>query len=301
MELYAQTSDSVNLSIFINGVLTDPDGNVVNLTIVRLADNVTIVTDVATRVSAGKYQYVLTTVNTSILGKYQVNWTYDINALTNPKTTYYDVVVGYTSPQEVRDDFSELNSISNDEIYRKEKLARKIINTFCGQVFDYESGTTKTVVGKGSNHLYLPKRIYTLTQVNYDDALTTQNDITSAVEVESDYFLRPTASLGFLDIKKDITFLRPFFIEDVKYFIVGDWGWQSVPDQVQTATRLLIRDYLDDDSLLHQHGVSIARMGDRDFTFGGRKDGQGQFWATTGNYDVDILLEDFTLTSITLI
>ena len=302
MELYYQSSDGINLSISINGVLTDPDSSAVNVTITRLLDNTVIVNNAAaTRLSAGKYQYVLTTSDNSTLSQYKAVWSYTVNAVPNIKTTYYDVVVGYTSPQDVRDEYTELASYSNDEIYRKEKIARKIINSFCGQTFDFETGVTKTVVGKNSNSLQMPRRIWGLTQVNYDDALTSSNDITSSVEISSDFYISSTVDTGFVDVKRDIQFARPFFIDGVRYFIQGDWGWQSVPDAIQTATRLLIRDYLDDDSLLRQHGVSIARMGDREFEFGGRTATQTQFWASTGNYDADILLQDYTLTSIVLI
>ncbi len=299
MEFDIETSDYLKLNIYVSGVLasadTSPSNPMVFLTVTRLSDDVVIINNQqASTISTGSYQYLISASNNANLGRYKAVWTYTISAVPYTKTEYYSVVVGYANAQEVRDEFPELSTKTNDEIYRKERLARNIINTFCDQTFDYELGVTKTILtaGKPTNHLRLPKRLWELTTFSFHD---TAENITDLVEIESDYYVRPIEGSGFEDIKRDIQFTSGFFIRNTKYDLEGNWGWESVPEEIELACRLLIKDYMMDDSLLRQHGVWVAQMGDTQMTF------KQDLWATTGNYDVDILLGNYVLTSFVII
>ena len=286
MEILYQSSDSILLSIFVNGKLTDADLDDVTVTIVRLLDDEVIVTDgVAARIGLGKYEYILSVDNNSVISQYRATWTYSISFSENIKVTYYDVVVGYTTAQATRDEFSELEDKGNDDIYRKEKLARRIINSVTGQIFDFES-VTKIIRGRDSNTLYLPRRVFDLVSVKIDGT----DDITSEIELFDERWLRQKVSGipgTFLDIKRGITEPANYFTSGVDYHILAGWGWESVPEDIQEATRLLINDYFNDDVLLRQHGVISTQMGDRTITL------RPDFWGTTGNYDVDILLANY--------
>ena len=290
----------MSLYTYVNGALADVDQDVgvyqIFVTVTRMSDNSKIVDNQnATRVDVGKYKYILTTANNSSLGMHKVVWTYEISGVTNTKTEYYEVVVPYTSAQEVRDMYPDLASKSNEEIYRKEQIARRIINVYCNQSFDFEKAVTKIVYGKSANVLLLPRKLYTITSVKVDDT----DDVTSDIEIYNEEWLKPTwvttTTMKFVDIKRGITEPSHYFREGEKYYVKGDWGWEYVPENIRLASMILINDYFCDDTLLREHGVVDAQMGDRSLEF--RRDLLG----TTGNYNVDQLLADYTYFNMRLI
>jgi hypothetical protein len=299
MEFYLETSNSINLNIYINGVLADADldgGNYqVFVTITRLSDNVAITTNqLAIRSGVGKYYHTLTTANNSVVGKYKAVWSYEVGGIVNTKTDYYEVVVGYASAQEVKDYYiGELDAVSNDEIYRREKLARRIINQFCNQKFDFQLAATKVVQGNNSDSLALPERLWTLTSVKIGGT----DDITSTIELADEYYIQPIINtmIGYYEIKQDIIFESKYFKRGLKYHVKGDWGWQSVPENVRLAATMLIYDYFNDETLLRRHGVYQSAIGDTQYTF------NNDLWFTTGNYDVDLLLGSYTKSGVRLI
>jgi hypothetical protein len=58
---------------------------------------------------------------------------------------------------------------------------------------------------------------------------------------------------------------------------------------------ILVNDYFCDDTLLREHGVISSTMGDRSIDF------KRDLWGTTGNYNVDMLLSDYTYFNMRLI
>jgi len=277
----------------VNGVLTDAD-SLPTITITRISDGMVIVNNASvTSVSTGKYKYTLTTSNNSSLGKFKAVWSYTVLSIVNSKTDYYDVVVGYANATQTREMFPILTSKTNDEIYAKEKLARKIIDVYCNQTFGFEDSITKIFRGSDSNKLYLDRRLFVLDSVKIDGT----DDITSEVEILDDSWLVPLADVRpgfFVDVKKGLTEPSRYFRRQLKYHVKGDWGWESVPDSINLAAMMLINDYFCDTSMLRQHGIISYELGDKDINF--RRD----LWGTTGNYDVDMLLSEFTYVGVEL-
>lgn len=260
-----------------------------------------IATDATTTaVSTGKYEYPLTTADNSVQGMYKAVWTYDVQSVTNYKTDHYEVVVGYTSAQEVRDEFPDLSSKSNLEIYRKEKLARRTINVYCNQSFDFEADVTKVVWGQNENKLFLPRRLFELNSVKIDGL----DDVTSEVEPYQDYWLSAysEANPGFFrDVKRGILEPSRFFIDNTKYYVDGNWGWQFVPENIHLACMMLINEYFCDDTILRDHGVMWSTFGDREIRFQ-RSDKDGSLYlGTVGNYTIDMLLSEYTYVDMRLI
>lgn len=293
MELYYQTSDSLTLSIYVNGVLTDADATP-TITITRLSDSVVIVDNATvTAVSTGKYKYTLSTSNNSTIGQYKAEWNYTVSSVANIKTDYYDVIVGYTNATRVRELFPDLSTKTNDEIYAKEKLARRIIDAYTNQTFGFEENVTRIYNGDNSSKLYLDRRLYNLDEV----LLEGTDDITAELEVLDDYWLRPIADIRpgfFIEVKKGLTEPSRYFRKQVKYHVKGDWGWESVPETISLAAAMLINDYFCDTSMLREHGILSYELGDKDITF--RRD----LWGTTGNYNVDMILSEFTFVGVEL-
>ena len=73
--------EPVGIMIYSNGVLIDPDNDIVTLTMVNTDNNTTVIPSgtLATRESVGQYQYTLTSSESSIQGNYQVNWYYTVS------------------------------------------------------------------------------------------------------------------------------------------------------------------------------------------------------------------------------
>jgi len=294
MEVLYQSSAILRLAINVEGSSRDADivdgTHQVTITITRNSDN-TVIVDASNveHETTGLYKYVLDPNDNLTLGKFKVVWNYQIDGEVFPRTQYYDVVVPYTNAADLKAEYPELDSKQDSEIYRKEKLARRIINTFCKQSFDFETGVAKKIEGTDSQKLLLPKRIYNLTSVVDDEG----TDFTSEVEIYTDYHLRRKDIDTEYDERTNVLGI-PYFHERVYYYITGDWGWPYVPEEIQRATNLLIKDYFTDDSLLRQHGIFQATIGDEQYYF------NNDLWNTTGNYDVDILISNYTNFNITV-
>lgn len=294
MEILYQSSSSIRLTIGVDGSPRNAD--IVNdvhqvfITITKVSDDSVIVNNQgAENEDVGIYKYLLDPNDNGTLDKFKVTWTYTVDGEPFTKTQFYDVVVPYTSASEFRSEFSEFSSKTDAEIYHKEKLARHIINTFCHQSFDFELDVTKKVEGNDSQKLLLPKRIYTLSEV----LISNEEDITDTLEIYTDHHLRRTDIDDEFDERRNL-FGLDYFRKHTYYFVTGDWGWEYVPDDISKATNLLIADYFGDDSLLRQHGVFQATIGDEQYYF------NNDLWNTTGNYDVDMLISNYTDINMTL-
>jgi hypothetical protein len=288
VQVYHQSSSSLRFSLIVDGKLKDADiidGQYqVSATVTRLADNVVIISDeLVERESTGMYKLTLTPSHTSSLGKYKLEWKYTVSGSTHIRTTSFDVVIPYASASQVRAEFPELANKSDDEIYRKEKLARKVIETICNQSFDFELNKTYKVLGRDADILRLPKRIWKLNSVKLDGV----DDITSSVEIHENHFLRA------VKLPWDVNLERKFFDvhlfrAKVIYHVNGNWGWEFVPEEVQQAASLLIRDYFNDEYMLRQHGIWQMDVGDE-----GYRTSFDVILSGSGNVDVDALLSNF--------
>lgn len=286
MEVYKDSTTTLKLNIG-----EDADGDNVTLTITRLSDDEIILNGVSTnKDSTGVYSYTLDEDETGVLGEYKKVWSYAINTDSKTKTSYFTIVVGYATPGEIKVAFPELVSATDAELQRKEQLARKMINIFCNQIFDVEEGTTKIIQGNASDFLPLPRRMWQLDTVKINGT----DDITTSVELNSKFYVRKKSTIPPVDIKRDV-FGGPYFKSNVYYHLAGNWGWRFVPEEIKMATKILVADYFNDDTLLRQHGVVSAQFGDLSYKFA------GDLWATTGNYDVDLLIAPYKNTNFTVI
>ena len=85
--------EPVGLMIYQNGVLTDPDSDAVTLEVINTDNNTVIITSgtAATKEATGKYSYTLNSQETSIMGNYQVTWSYSIDGSPRLSTDVYEV------------------------------------------------------------------------------------------------------------------------------------------------------------------------------------------------------------------
>jgi hypothetical protein len=289
VQIYYQSTSFLRFTIIVDSQPADADiiaGQYqVFATVKKIPDGTIIISDEATdRESLGVYLLTLPPSKTSTLGRYQVTWTYTVSGVTNTRTTFYEVVVAHVTASEIRSEVPELANKTDDEIYRKERLARQIIETYCNQRFTFELGKTYKVLGTGRNTLLLPNRIFTLTSVKA--GADTVEDITAYVEIHDDYHLRWAQAPWGVDLAREF-FDTYLFKKNEVYRVTGDWGWQYVPEEVKLATIYLIKDYFTDDYVLRQHGIISANIGDESYRFA------DELWPSTGNVDVDALLSNY--------
>jgi hypothetical protein len=85
--------EPIGLMIYQNGVLTDPDADSVTLQVVNSGNNTIVVPSgtAATQEGTGKFSYTLNSQQTSIMGCYQVTWSYTIDGSPRLSQDAYEV------------------------------------------------------------------------------------------------------------------------------------------------------------------------------------------------------------------
>lgn len=241
------------------------------------------------------FHYDLTSSDTDACGIIKVIWKYDISSVTNTKIDYLKVYQPYVSSSDVELEYPELsNKLDNfDSIERK---IRGIIDTYCGQTFDFYPNRKLAVDGSGRDYLHVYYRIDSFTKIMRN----TDAEVTSYVEKapESEFFLRKKRHFdGVIDGAKEIvlfddgytaTVSSRFFNKRSTYFVTGDFGWPYIPSNVNEAAKLLVADYLNQDSDYRRHNVVFQGTGPVQTTF------KNDLIGTTGNLDADVLLIDYT-------
>jgi hypothetical protein len=284
---------------------SDPTGNVVSVSLYHEFGSLVSGPTNATRSSAGVYTitygqqasgvYILNSA-----GKHRADFTYTVSGTSYTQSQYINVYTQYTDIDTFFTDHPDLETDYYDKFEKMERRVRNIINTFCGQSFDYYPTKYIQIYGSNKNVLHLPIPINTLTKVTvnigyedetviHDSTDSTINNIEKSKEphnFNSSYYIQFRRS--FLDSVQSIITSSKFDAGD-SYKIEGDFGWRYVPDNIVQAADLLLEDMMNGDSDYRRHGISTIDM---DILKYNTKD---TFYESTGNIDADVLLMDYTL------
>jgi len=284
---------------------SDPTSNIVSTNLYHEFGSQVSGPTNATRTSAGVYTitygqqasgvYVLNSA-----GRHRVDFTYTISGTSYTQSQYINVYTPYVSSDVFFEDHPELETDWFDKFDKLEKKTRNIINTFCGQSFDFYPNKYIEIAGSGKKIMHLPIPITTLRVVtvnfgdqdqvvihNYSDA--TINNIEKIKEphnFNTTYYIKYKKS--FLDSINTIVVSNKFEKED-DYKIEGDFGWTFVPNNVEQAADLILEDMMTEDSIYRRHGIYSADMDVLKFQT------SQNFYESTGNIDADVLLMDYTL------
>jgi hypothetical protein len=189
--------------------------------------------------------------------------------------------LGNTTPQETRE---------------VESATRHIINAHCGQTFGKFVGTHR-VFGRDGNALELPQRLISITDIN-------GQNVADYYEIIADGFYLKYYNFGVPPVKADYWGLHQHvggvihnpnnvkigrFSAGNALDINGIWGYESVPEPVREAAKLLINDYADADSEYRDRYLTSMTAADWRIQFN-----SGAF-ARTGNVRADQLLSDYIL------
>lgn len=284
---------------------SDPTGNTVSASLYHEFGSLVSGPTNATRTGSGVYTitygqeasgiYVLNSA-----GRYRIDFIYTISGTSYTQSQYINVYTPYADIDTFFADHPDLETDYYEKFDKMEKRVRNIINTFCGQSFDYYPNKYIEISGSGKNTLHLPYPIATLRKVTvntgdedqtviHDSTDATINNIEKTKEphnFNSSYYIQFRRS--FLDSVQTLI-VASKFDEGDDYKIEGDFGWRYVPDNVVQAADLLLEDMMNGDSDYRRHGMKTVDMDILKY------ETRDSFYESTGNIDADVLLMDYTL------
>lgn len=258
------------------------------------------------------YSYLLGFDDTAGCRKLKAVWDFGTSDGVGKRTDYIEVVMPLVTPDEIQEEFPQFapggdEAKTFDELKRMERTVRGIVTAYTNQVFTCELNKVRKVVGTDADALFLKYPIFNLHRVVQGDTLlygwkTLDSDGNA---VESDGFVellrfdedfdevvrRKVVRGSVFDVKADVTdtALRrgPIFKSGYIYSVTADWGFEYIPNGVNQAAKLLVRDYFCADGKYHEMGVNIVRSADWRMEFAHDP------YSTTGNVYADQLLSRY--------
>ena len=243
-------------------------------------DNVT-----ATLVTGNKYSITISDDTVNSFGVYNIKWAYEVSGVAAYAYTEFKVEDPYLTVTKFLVDFPEydLPEFVN-KFNMAEKTARRIIDTYTGQNFQFVNNKERKFDGNAKNHIYLMDRL-----ISYSSVFIDESDYTDKVmlDLRSRYYIKLVEQYPYPDSRRD-DLLPAIFPKKTIVKVTGDWGWISVPWEIEQATELLVVDLLDDVRREHyRYGISRLEQGNNRLEF------DKNIYNSTGNIDVDTLLMDY--------
>lgn len=296
IEILKDSSERVSISLNSGGVGVEADGAVV-ADIESLPEGTVVRTFTATHdtLNVGTYYFDWPLSLADEDGEFRVRWSFAVGGESITKLDYVSIVTPYATPGDIERTFPNLADKPYAEIVAKERLARSIIDEYCGQRFTKWHGTVR-VVGGGSNVLLLNQRILSLDPFGISVNGTAIDTVAAGVYTDSAGRIVAHPASGMWGVKPDLwDYSGGFFKDNYVYEVTGWFGWEGVPADVSLATAMLVNDYYCTDNAWRQKGVETItasdwrlQMHDRAFT-------------GTGNMDVDRLLNKYVYMSVAII
>ena len=283
----------------------DPTSNLVSVSVYHELGDLVHGPVSASRASAGVYTITLGQQASGIYilnaaGRHRTEFTYTVSGVSYTQAQYINVYTPYTPAADFFISYPELQESKGSLFDRYEKRVRAIIDTYCGQSFDYYPDKSITIDGNNHANLHLPYPVYNLTKVTqdpgrtyeevlFDATLPTVNNVERVkqpLNFEASYYIRFKSDT----IDKNDTLIVPnSWKAKREYKIEGDFGWGYVPNNVKFAADLLIADLMNDDSEYRRHGIHSVDM---DVV---KMQMKQSFYESTGNIEADVYLMDYTL------
>jgi hypothetical protein len=301
------TSKTISLTLG-----SDPDSSTVNAALHHeFADSGVVQAATAcTRASAGSYSIAYgespANSNNFVLaqgGAHKVIFSYSISSVAYTSETYFNVYTPYITSATFFSNHSELQTSMGAKFEDYEKKARRIIDTYCGQGFDYYGSKSFIIDGHDTRFLRLPYPLDTLTTVvaDYGDSDNETVHDSSDSTLNNLEKVNSTGNFGSshtIRFKNKVSDTRKSYVARTyhnkfnsksDYKVTGNYGWRFVPNNVRDAAELIIMDLMNDDSEYRRHRIHSVDMDTTRYRF------DSDFYGSTGNVDADVLLMDYTL------
>ena len=326
-EIYVNSNSQIKTKIYWEGELVSPEGSVtakVYDVTESITSNVnpntvlTTLTATAVETDAGTYQVILPFSYTANPRRLKLVWEYVVYVgASGTHTTYLNVVTPYISINEQIDDLnfgsdpSDPNYKTYGDLQSAERYARKIIEDYTGQDFYLYTGN-QVVYGDESDTLPLSSKLNRIYQLYSNDILLVDNIVNPALKnwlydpvvAESGFAIRVNrtnlldnavyVANGLVPPTINDTF-NGVFSKNVQYKVVGEFGWERVPDAVQLATVELMKDYFSKDKTWRNKYIKSIKTFDWSFEYNSSAS------SGTGNLYVDQLLKPYVVVQMVLI
>jgi hypothetical protein len=320
-EIYKDQTSPIKTKIFWGGELVDADDDVIavvyditedNTISPTVNPNVPVGTFTATKLETdmGTYQVVLPLSLCRRNRKFKVEWRYEVDGNQASHIYFTDVVTPYANLSDIIDDLnfgtdtSDPNYKSYHELQMAEKYARKLIEIYTNQVFHLYDDR-QIVYGSGADILPMPFKMNQIHELYENDVLLVDNinnisNWTYAPMIsESGFGIRVNrqqlndgmvyVSNGLVPPTINDLGSSGAFKKDYRYSVQGRFGWSSVPDNVEEACIILIKQFFDQDRAWKDKYVKNISTFDWKFEF------MEDAHRGTGNLYADQLLSPYVL------
>jgi hypothetical protein len=302
-QIHNGTNQTLTLDIYKNGYLSNADGSVF-VTITDADTSASVTSGSAFNAPPnGRYTFDLYPNFTSLNKVLKVKWDYVINSASTFQTQYVQIVTPYALVSDIVDYYnigprpSDLNYHSERDITTSEQIARLMVENYTGQKFGTRYDFQEQF-GSGSDALELTERMLTIDKVYENGKLVI--DYTTGYNVFGyDVELTPTGkairiklenSYGDVryDNQVDPTILYyGSFRNHTRYKVVGQFGYNYVPQDIKLCTMLLCGDLLSNDAAWRTKYLNKINLAEVSFELA-----KGAFNGT-GNVIVDSILDGY--------
>jgi hypothetical protein len=264
-----------------------PDGGSVSVVVTYDFGDTVVAAKAPTLVSGDKYSIAISDDLLGAAGIYRIKWSCTFSGTSFYNYTEFKLEDIYITSEEFFNNNPEYDypeyTVKFDA---NEKLARRIIDTYCGQDFQCIKNKSISYDGNGREKIYLGSRLNNLSQVIVGDSDFTERTV---VDLRSKYFIKLNTDYPYFDSRRDDLIRYTFPVHTI-VTVTGDWGWLSVPWEIKQASELLICDLLNDVKRENRrYGVTRMEQDSLRIHF------DPSILNSTGNIDVDTLLMDFVV------
>lgn len=246
--------------------------------------------------TAGRFTLPLTYRETQFDGQLQIEWAgTESDDTLFLRTSSVDVITPLVPISRLQTLFTNTNW-TPDELKELENAVRVFIESYTGQSFGYEVGTY-SIVGSGEKKIALPKRLikfvtiaggppgyFSVSNSGWYLYMGNENYLTIKQMPPEEFVDNTTVVSGVIHVPD--SYWRQFR-SGATYTITGEWGYYTVPEDVQEAAMLLANDYACGDNLYRERYLKSMKAGDWTMIF------DSAAYRGTGNVRADQLLESY--------
>lgn len=233
----------------------------------------------------------------------KIEWISSTASAASSTILYYSIKRPYATVSRIKELVDiDTTSVTDETLKKYEKKARLYIEAYTGIRFTKEYDQIVRY-GDGSDTLLMPTQVLRVDQIYEDDILVYDpNNATGPIN-KFDYLIEVAPSKTILKIINDnslnagginefpdtsLARVQATFVKDRAYRVVGVFGYEYVPNEIELATALLVDDYICNDWNIRNKGIESLRTDS--YTIQYAKD----FAGGTGNLLVDNLLATYT-------
>jgi hypothetical protein len=298
--------------LYKNNVATDPDSTPTVSVYNAETDELITTGSALYDDGPGQYYYQITPTLSNVDRNLRVQWNYSFDSASVSENSFAAVVTPYATLPEI---ISELkigvqsyddDYVNPEQILFAERLARIQIENYTSQSFNKRSGA-QTMYGIGANTLFLTEKMLTIENI-YEDDILIYSASTGYNDLGGTPALSDTGKTIYLNLEENNgTVPRPSqdvlissskigrFKDGKRYTVTGVIGWQYVPQDIRTATVMLVSDILSTDYQWRNKYLSKINLSEVSFQLN-----SGAFLGT-GNAIVDSILDAYKNIGIVLI